>query len=92
MVHITKKAIEAYEEFTAGLSRKDFAYCSLIYYKCEQLSGRLLLRFRFALWRMKIFRLFRRLIMKSKTPTAESVSCGNVLPQKLTGGEPDKSE
>ena len=60
MVYITKKAVEAFEKFTAGLSRKDFAYCRIIYYKRKQISGWLLFRFRFALWRMKTFRLFKK--------------------------------
>ena len=59
MVHIAKKAVEAFEEFT----NDRFSDCGIITYMRKPLRGWLLLRFRFALWRMKTFRLLRTAIM-----------------------------
>ena len=56
MMYITKEAVKAFGEFTSG----KFGDCGIISYRRKHVSGWLLLRFRFALWRMKTFRLFRK--------------------------------
>ncbi len=56
MIHITKQSVKAFEEFTSG----KFGDCGVLMYRRKHMSKWLLLRFRFALWRMKTFRLFKK--------------------------------
>ena len=80
MIHITKKEVASFGEII-----DDGGLWGNFFYHGKPMSRWLLFRFRFALWYMKTFRLFRRPIVKSKTPTAEGVPCEDTLPQKQTG-------
>lgn len=56
MVHITKESVEAFAEF----SKDDKKFAGYYFYRGKPMSKWMLFRFRFAFWRMKTFRLFRK--------------------------------
>ena len=57
MIHITKEAVKEFEKQTTGKFGK---YYGIIHYRRKPVTKWLLFRFRFALWPMKTFRLFRK--------------------------------
>ncbi len=56
-MHLTKETVEAFEEMTTGKFAK---YAGIMTYRRKPMNKWLLLRFRFAMWRMKTFRLFKK--------------------------------
>lgn len=63
MVHITKKEVKAFGEITESWPEELTATknsWATFFYHGEPMNKWLLFRFRFALWRMKTFRLFRK--------------------------------
>ncbi len=56
MIRLTKKIVEAFDELSTNADKFPGYY----FYYGKPMSRWLLLQFRFAVWRMKTFRLFKK--------------------------------